>query len=269
VGDIDSSGFSTILKTNDGGANWTVLTGAAQVPLLSVFFTDANTGYAVGDLGTILKTTNGGTNWSEKASGTTVWLTSVYFPNATTGFVVGEGGTILRTTDGGNFWTPISSGTLTYFGSVFFADVNTGYAVGYDGKILKTVDGGINWNFLRSVAETGLSSIYFPDPNTGYAVGSMGTILKTDNGGGPVGISEIKNVINSLKLYPNPTSGKLTIETPEKGTLSVFNLNGMLLQQRELAEPTSTIDFNTLPGGVYFVKLVGSKGVQVGKFVKQ
>jgi hypothetical protein len=100
-------------------------------------------------------------------------------------------------------------------------------------------------------------------------VGQYGTIIATKNGGGPVGISETKNVINSLKLYPNPTSGDLTIETPEKGTLFVFDLNGVLLLQRELAEPTSTIDFNTLPGGVYFVKLVGSKGVQVGKFVKQ
>jgi hypothetical protein len=34
-------------------------------PLYSVYFTDANTGYAVGLNGTILKTTNGGTGYSD------------------------------------------------------------------------------------------------------------------------------------------------------------------------------------------------------------
>ena len=39
--------------------------------LSSVYFTDANTGYAVGGFGTIVKTTNGGTTWTALSSGTT------------------------------------------------------------------------------------------------------------------------------------------------------------------------------------------------------
>ena len=39
--------------------------------LNGVFFTDANTGTAVGDVGTIIRTTNGGTNWTCQSSGTT------------------------------------------------------------------------------------------------------------------------------------------------------------------------------------------------------
>ena len=114
-----------------------------------------------------------------------------------------------------------------------------------------------------------LASLSFPDANTGYVAGEGGTILKTDNGGGPVGISETKNATNSLKLYPNPTSGNLTVETPEKGTLSVYDLNGVLLLQRELTEPTTLIDVHNLSAGVYLVKMVGVKGVQVVKFFKQ
>ena len=45
--------------------------------LTSIRFTDANTGYAVGDYGTILKTTNGGTNWVTLSSGTNKWIYSI------------------------------------------------------------------------------------------------------------------------------------------------------------------------------------------------
>ncbi|MEK9135709.1 MAG: hypothetical protein AAB393_01195, partial [Bacteroidota bacterium] len=45
--------------------------------LFGVFFTDANTGTVVGDVGTILRTTNGGATWSNQASGTTATLNGV------------------------------------------------------------------------------------------------------------------------------------------------------------------------------------------------
>jgi hypothetical protein len=38
--------------------------------------------------------------------------------------------------------------------------------------------------------------------------------------------------------------------------------------QQEVNEPTITIDIRNLPGGVYVVKVVGEKGVQVGKIIK-
>jgi len=52
-----------ILKTNNGGISWTTQTSGTMNCLISVYFTDANTGYAVGESGTILKTINGGINW--------------------------------------------------------------------------------------------------------------------------------------------------------------------------------------------------------------
>jgi hypothetical protein len=49
-----------ILKTNDGGINWTNSISGLQADLISVFFADTLTGYAVGSNGTILKTIDGG-----------------------------------------------------------------------------------------------------------------------------------------------------------------------------------------------------------------
>jgi photosystem II stability/assembly factor-like uncharacterized protein len=53
--------YGRIHKTTDGGLNWTLQsTGTPHNRLYSIFFTDANTGWAVGEHGIILRTTNGG-----------------------------------------------------------------------------------------------------------------------------------------------------------------------------------------------------------------
>jgi hypothetical protein len=52
--------YGTILKTTDGGTNWTSQTCGTAYGLWSVHFIDRNTGWAVGQNGTILKTTTGG-----------------------------------------------------------------------------------------------------------------------------------------------------------------------------------------------------------------
>ena len=62
--------------------------------LFAVFFTDANTGTAVGDYGTILRTTNGGVNWVSQSSGTTEYLNAVSLTDDNTGTAVGDFGKI-------------------------------------------------------------------------------------------------------------------------------------------------------------------------------
>jgi len=47
-----------------------------------------------------------------------------------------------------------------------------------------------------------------------------------------------------------------------------MNINGEELITRQITEPKTQLDISTLPSGVYVVKLVGEKGVQVGKVVK-
>lgn len=92
-----SGGFmgGAIYKTTDGGISWdTQFTSDDPIP--SIYFTDANTGYAVGISGMILKTTNGGTTWVPQTSNTTSSLHSVFFTDSNTGYAVGDYGTILR-----------------------------------------------------------------------------------------------------------------------------------------------------------------------------
>src|SRR5215211_4895648 len=104
--------YGTIVRTTDGGNNWTIQSSGTTQTLWAVSFTDSSNGTAVGEGGTILRTTDGGNTWGSHASGTTLQLRGVSFTDPTNGTSVGEGGTILRTTDGGNSWLPQSSGTL-------------------------------------------------------------------------------------------------------------------------------------------------------------
>ncbi len=111
VGSADVNQPRTIIKTIDGGANWTILSSGPQYKwLTSVFFTDVNTGYVSSFDGGIYKTMNGGGSWTTLQSGQTGSFKSIFFTDAQTGYIVGHAygntGVILKTTDAGATWMP-------------------------------------------------------------------------------------------------------------------------------------------------------------------
>ena len=81
---IDMAAFPFAMANAQSGWYW-------QNPLpqgytlYGVFFTDANTGTAVGEYGTIIRTSNGGANWMCQSSGTTQVLRKVSFLDANVG----------------------------------------------------------------------------------------------------------------------------------------------------------------------------------------
>lgn len=75
-----------------------------------------------------------------------------------------------------------------------------------------------------------------------------------------------------LKLYPNPAKDKITISSSAKAGnahLSIFNISGEKVIERQLIDNETQIDISTLPRGVYFVRLQNEKMVEVGKMVKE
>ena len=67
---------------------------------------------------------------------------------------------------------------------------------------------------------------------------------------------------NRLKVYPNPVSDVLIIETTEARDYQILNLLG---QQILVGKTTQRIDVSVLPQGTYFLKI----GAEQVKFVKQ
>jgi photosystem II stability/assembly factor-like uncharacterized protein len=230
-----------MLKTTNGGETWSELNTNTYGWFRSVNFTDANTGYTVGDFGIILKTTNGGTNWTQQYGGTAHEdLKSVKFVNANTGYVAGDNGTMLKTTNGGVNWV---SQTPPKRNKSSTADLN---------------------------------SVYFIDANTGWIVGANGTILKTTNGG--VFIYNISNEIPGKYVlhqnYPNPFNPSTTIifDLPESGFVSliIYDVLGrevVTLLNKELKAGSYTGVWNAgdYNSGVYFYRLRAGDYVETRK----
>lgn len=185
----DNNYSGTILKTIDGGISWIVQPKSNLPQTKTIYWTNANTGFAGGydpntSSSTIYKTTNGGLNWSSQSTSPTYnVINSITFWGHDTGFAVGSDGLILKTTDGGINWIFQSTGMGMDLQSVYFTDTKTGYASG--NNLFKTTNGGATWTKHPSIA--GTFSVFFTDDNNGYAVGGqcpgVAKIYKTINGG--------------------------------------------------------------------------------------
>ena len=261
-----------ILKTTNGGTDWTIQNSGTTEDLFSVCFTDVNNGYAAGE-SPILKTTNGGTTWTATSYGGLLF--SITFPTQNIGYAAGFG-TILKTTDAGTTWTNQNTGTDYLFESVFFTDPVNGYIVGHtfhdeSGVNYKTTDGGITWIPQFPFSLRSLSSVFFSDANTGYIVGEYGTILKTTTGG-EQGVVENYHQKKLLKLFPNPVERKLTVETPQlvkPSFIQLINVNGTILLRQQITEKKTSLDIGNLPAGVYFLKFQNGNSVEVKKLIKE
>jgi photosystem II stability/assembly factor-like uncharacterized protein len=224
----ENEGETVLVMTTNGGRTWT------RKPLpnvQSLFFTDAQNGWAVGRNATLMKTSDGGLEWTkvesiEKLIGLPVESSSynfgfrdIYFTDAEHGWLIGNFygrarshlGGIFTTSDGGETWkrvpvtfqTQHTSGRFTpgLLHSIRFSDANTGSATGemYDGEgrfffALHTRDGGKTWEQFRTPSRathstqfldqtTGWTAAFAPREGGAEAVVYDTTLMRTDNGG--------------------------------------------------------------------------------------
>ena len=179
-----------VLKTTDGGNNWSLLSTGTTTDFGAVYFTSKDTGFVGGDQ-ILLKTVNGGATWTTTSF--PLWITSFHFTNSSIGYAgssVGSAGTIYKTADGGQTWNVQLSGAERGINSFFFINDSVGYAAaGYNnsGVIYKTSTAGKYWEPQpTSLKGASRLSIFFINDSTGISVGENGTMIKTTNQGGQV-----------------------------------------------------------------------------------
>jgi predicted CXXCH cytochrome family protein len=171
----------TLLKSSDGGSNWTTQT--SNVPTTTILYgvsaIDTQTAVAWGAGGTIARTTDGGSTWATSTISAAT-LYGGHFVDSQTGWVTGTSGTVMKTTNGGASWTPQSAnaGTSALW-NVWFTDADNGYLVGAAGTVRKTVDGGDTWATQLPGTSNILYAVAFTDEDHGWTVGAAGTILRT------------------------------------------------------------------------------------------
>jgi photosystem II stability/assembly factor-like uncharacterized protein len=183
-----SNGYA-VLKSIDGGINWSVLQAltVGGNPLNRITFTTPQDGYIVSSGNGIFITHDAGNTWSQvfTKNGKSDNLNSIYFIDQNIGFICGTGGKIYKTIDAGNTWNSCTTGATGAFYSVCATDKKTAYSGGYSGTILKTENGGLNWKLkaqLINGAST-INKIQFVNDSIGLACSDTGRIYKTIDAG--------------------------------------------------------------------------------------
>jgi len=72
---------------------------------------------------------------------------------------------------------------------------------------------------------------------------------------------------NNWSIYPNPSQGQLTIESKQKGLVTVYNLQGKMLLQKILDSATENLDLTGYGKGVYLLRYEGKEGRSYRKVV--
>jgi photosystem II stability/assembly factor-like uncharacterized protein len=177
----------TVLKTTNGGLNWSILQlNPNNMWLNCIKMIDNNTGYIGGGNNYFYKTTNGGNSWVYSSLNMYRGTYDMYFFDANTGIIVGGQvvtAAIKYTEDGGNNWENRSNNLNLWVLGVDFVNQNTGFISCSGGKIYKTTNRGINWIEQITGTTQWLYDIKFTNELTGFSCGNAGKILKTTNGG--------------------------------------------------------------------------------------
>lgn len=222
-----TNNLETILRSLDGGTNWSSVSPDSGLPtgneLFTVFARGDSLVWAAGANGRLWKSINGGDSWSSLPSGVTGNIRSIFFTSDLDGVLVGKSGTnalIRYTVDGGSTWTTAytSGGNELY--SVKFVDANVGLAVGdtiaNGSLVVRTTDGGINWTTITAPGDI-LKGISWVNSNSVWVVGDSGTIIKSDDGG-LTWSSQISPTAQQLNGVAAPASS-LTVAVGNNGTV--------------------------------------------------
>jgi len=167
-----------VLKSEDGGNNWTMISHKITAPLYDAHFFDNSNGIIVGWKGTILNTTDGGNIWVAKEAQTDKYLKSIDFGDEENGIIVGGGGTILRSKDGGKSWYDMSIKDAGGLQKVKFIEKDFVIAVGTRGSVIVSSDAGASWRSLKTNLFVKLNDIEVTPSKKIFIVGDNGTILK-------------------------------------------------------------------------------------------
>jgi hypothetical protein len=285
------AGTDWFKKTTDGGATFQTI-NTPGVTVENVQFLNEQTGYASG-YDKLIKTTDGGATWTTLIENQ---IASFYYLNENTGFVYTLSGEMYKSTASQtnpalSGWSPGQALDLFPLSEDVIWEVNgvfnlcgcppsyciTKKDVAQAGQTpgLQNCDFGNGLDLL-------LKAIYFANDTKGYAVGhlsysgnmgpavSIGAIYKNATGT-MLNVNELDKT-EALKIYPNPSSGQITLSFAEMPTdsfsVSVADALGKTVYSKtHPAQGNLSIDLQSLPKGFYLLTVSNRNKVTTQKVV--
>ncbi len=227
-----NTNIGKLLKTSDGGANWTEINYVFDDPLVSLSFADADHGIISLSNGQVLATADGGSTWSiaEITNSTAVEYLKLFDEN--TGVATIAGDFVAITSDGGQTFETVYAGSNAW--------------------------------------PSPTRNSFFLDEYTGWGCSSSGMIAKYTAMPTTISENEPSNTSGNkhLHIYPNPTSGKIHMDEPEITTLHIFSLEGVLIKLFNKPQP-GEYDLSGLRPGIYILKAETGKGIFSSKLIKR
>ena len=247
-----------VIRTTDGGSNWSLVTGnITGADLYCIAAVDADHAWVgTGNLGAtpgkIFATTNGGTTWTlQSYPGTqTPFMDGVVFLDANNGYAMGDPPgsgnnqfVVLKTTDGGTTWAHTAvnptggSAEAGWNNSFSVTDINHLWFGTNLSKIWRSTDGGGTW---ASSATSGVNSyaVSFKDNNNGMIGFDTGILQRSTNGGVSwTTIASPATLVIGLSYLPNSTAAWFASGTNPYRTTN----DGNTWTQQTLSPFTGTI----------------------------
>lgn len=83
-------------------------------------------------------------------------------------------------------------------------------------------------------------------------------------------IEGVNNYGINANIYPNPTTGNVTVESNAIGAdINVYDMFGKLMMTSKVTDVRTELDFNGLTSGVYTVRIANNSGITTVKVVKE
>ena len=125
----------------------------------------------------------------------------------------------------------------------------------------------ITWDLTNGYLLSGVASNPTPVNSLDYINGTPpdGTIYKFSKNA--ANIEDNNLIVNTIKVYPNPTSGVFTVEriTQKINPYQITDNAGKVIHHGILTDIATTIDLSNNERGLYFLKVDG----QTTKLIKQ
>jgi photosystem II stability/assembly factor-like uncharacterized protein len=288
-------GNENVVKSTDGGQNWTPLGSIytntntlqnTEISALAVAKTNSNVIYAArrvryeyGLNGIVIRSTNNGTSFSNITNNLpdTLYYTGIEVSETSAndaavcmaGFAAGC--KVFRTTNGGSSWTNISYNLPNI-------PVNCIKYVPGSGQIMVATDLGIyvlnsgstSWtNYSLGLPNVIASDIEFNSALNKVYVSTFGRGIWETSLSLVTSLQQKETTESvAFNVYPAINKGKFTVETLPgfKGKISVINVLGQLMYETTSKEKMIEIELRVLPGS-YYIKLDNGTSVGVKKII--
>ncbi|MFI8607985.1 WD40/YVTN/BNR-like repeat-containing protein [Pseudomonas sp. NPDC077649] len=212
-----------ILYSDDQGQSWTQAKVPSRQMLTSLFFVDAQHGWAVGHDAQILATSDGGLSWIKQFEDLEreAPLLDIWFKDLQTGYAIGAYGALLETSDGGQNWEDVSDrldNEDAYHLNAITSVKDAGlFVVGELGQMFRSADWGQTWERIEE------------QPYDGSLFGVLGT----DQAGTLLAYGLRGHLFRSTDF--GDSWQQIVINTPNNGPLEFGLADGTLLADGSIA----------------------------------